>query len=177
MALPNLWKAGIRRPIMTNAGKKFEQDWKASVPDTCWIYRLRDNASSFSGGTNTRFASSNICDYILLDDTTRTLVLMELKSVQTTSISLSIIRPNQIDGLLDASRHNLVAGFLFNFRNKDNDTFFMLIDEFIDMSNDLKKKSFNIKDLMENGAVRVYSTKKRTRYTYDVNRLMGEIHL
>lgn len=44
--------------IAQNEGKKFENDFKSSVPDTCWIYRLRDNASSFAGGNNTRFTSS-----------------------------------------------------------------------------------------------------------------------
>ena len=147
------------------------------MPDTCWIYRLRDNASSFSGGNNTRFASSNICDYILFDDMTRTLYLIECKSTKGTSVPLSMIRNNQIEGLQEASKHNLVAGILVNFRNENNDTFFILIDEFIDMMNSINKKSFNIKDLESIGATRVESTKKRTRYTYNIEKLVGELHL
>ena len=163
--------------IAQSDGKKFENDFKASVPDTCWIYRLRDNASSFSGGNNTRFASSNICDYILFDDITRTLYLIECKSTKGTSVPLSMIRNNQIEGLQEASKHNLVAGILVNFRNENNDTFFILIDEFIDMMNSINKKSFNIKDLESIGATRVESTKKRTRYTYNIEKLVGELHL
>ena len=106
--------------IAQSDGKKFENDFKSSVPDTCWIYRLRDNASSFSGGNNTRFASSNICDYILFDDMTRTLYLIECKSTKGTSVPLSMIRNNQIEGLQEASKHNLVAGILVNFRNENN---------------------------------------------------------
>ena len=147
------------------------------MPDTCWIYRLRDNASSFSGGNNTRFASTNICDYIAFDDITRTLFLWELKSTKNTSIPLTMIRQNQIDGLLEASKHNLVAGLIINFRNENNDTFFILIDEFIDMMNSINKKSFNIKDLESIGATRVESTKKRIRYTYNIEKLVGELHL
>ena len=88
-----------------------------------------------------------------------------------------MIRQNQIDGLLEASKHNLVAGLIINFRNENNDTFFITIDEFIDMTSSLNKKSFNVKDLESIGAIRIESTKKRTRYTYNISDLIKEIHL
>ena len=163
--------------IAQNAGKVFENDFKASVTDTCWIYRLRDNASSFAGGKNTRFTSSNICDYIMSDDKTRTLFLIECKSTKGTSIPLTMLRQNQIDGLIEASRHNLVAGMLINFRNEKNDTFFLLIDEYLDMIDSLNKKSFNIKDLKQIGATRIENEKKRTRYRYNVEKMIEELHL
>ena len=108
---------------------------------------------------------------------TRTLYLIECKSTKGTSVPLSMIRSNQIEGLQEASKHNLVAGILVNFRNENNDTFFILIDEFIDMMNSINKKSFNIKDLESIGATRVENTKKRTRYTYNIEKLVGELHL
>lgn len=163
--------------IVQNEGKKFENDIKSSIPNTCWIYRLRDNASSFAGGENTRFTSSNICDYILLDDKTRTLVLIECKSTKNTSVTITMLRDSQIKGLQEASKHNLVAGLLINFRNKNNDTFFLLIDEYLDMMESINKKSFNIKDLENIGAIRVENTKKRTRYSYNIQKLLEEIHL
>ena len=88
-----------------------------------------------------------------------------------------MIRNNQIEGLQEASKHNLVAGILVNFRNENNDTFFILIDEFVDMINSINKKSFNIKDLESIGAIRIESTKKRTRHTYNIENLVKEIHL
>ena len=88
-----------------------------------------------------------------------------------------MIRQNQIDGLLEASKHNLVAGILVNYRNENNDTFFITIDEFIDMMESIGKKSFNVKDLESIGATRVENTKKRTRYTYNIEKLVGELHL
>lgn len=163
--------------IAQNAGKVFENDFKTSVPDTCWIYRLRDNASSFAGGTNTRFTSCNICDYIMYDDKTRTLFLIECKSTKGTSIPLTMLRENQIKGLQEASKHMLVAGMLINFRNENNDTFFLLIDEYLDMMESLNKKSFNIKDLESIGATRIKSEKKRTRYKYDVQGMIDKLHL
>ena len=163
--------------ISKNEGKKFEEDIKSSVPENCWIYRLRDNASSFANGTNTRFTSSNICDYILLDDVTKTLFLVECKSTNGTSIPLTMIRENQIEGLKDASKHQLVAGLLVNFRNAKNDTFFILIDKYLDMMKSLNKKSFNIHDLENIGATRIESEKKRTRYRYNINKMMEDLHL
>ena len=87
-----------------------------------------------------------------------------------------MIRQNQIDGLLEASKHNLVAGLIINFRNENNDTFFITIDEFIDMTISLNKKSFNIKDLESIGAIRIESIKKRTRYTYNISDLIIKIN-
>lgn len=161
--------------IAQNSGKLFEQDFKNSVPGTCWIYRLRDNASSFANGTNTRFTSSNICDYLLLDDISRTLYLIECKSVKGTSIPLTMVRDNQIQGLLEASKHTLIAGFLVNFRNSNNNTFFISINNFIRMTENMNKKSFNIKDLIKYNALKIQNTKKRTRYTYDIQKMIQDL--
>ena len=92
-------------------------------------------------------------------------------------MSLTMLRQNQIDGLKEASKHMLVAGMLLNFRNENNDTFFLLIDEYLDMMEFLNKKSFNIKDLESIGATRIKSEKKRTRYKYDVQSMINELHL
>lgn len=160
---------------MQNPGKLFENDFKQSIPQECWIYRLRDNASSFSNGTNTRFSSNNICDFILLDDLTKTLFLIECKSTKSTSMPFTMIRENQINGLLEASKHNLIAGMIVNFRNQDNDTFFLSISEYKNMVENLNKKSFNIKDLRNVNAIRIGSTKKLTRYTYHISDFIKEV--
>ena len=165
------------KKIAQNPGKIFEQSIKDSVPNTCWIYRFRDNAASFGNGNNTRFASSNICDYLLFDDDSRTLYLLELKSTQSTSLPLSMIRDNQIKSLQEASEHNLVAGFICNFRNENNDTFFIEICDFVKMMENINKKSFNINDLKNNNAIQINSRKKRTRYTYDIQKFVNESHL
>lgn len=165
------------RIISQNEGKKFESDLKLSVPNTCWLYRLRDNASSFANGTNTRFTSSNICDFILFDDMSKTLFLLECKSTKRTSVSLSMIRDNQIKGLKEAGKHKLVSGFLINFRNEKNDTYFISIDNFSVMIDNVGKKSFNIKDLENFGAFKIESTKKRTRYTYNIQKMINELHI
>lgn len=161
--------------ISKNEGKTFEDDFKKSVPDTCWIYRLRDNASSFANGDKTRFTTSNICDFILFDDNTNTLSLIECKSTKSTSIPFTMIRENQLKGLLDAYKHNIYAGIIVNFRNENNDTFFIPIHVFEYLKNTISKKSFNIKDLIQLNAIRVCSTKKRTHYKYNITDLIKKV--
>ena len=88
-----------------------------------------------------------------------------------------MIRNNQIKSLQEASKHKLIAGFICNFRNENNDTFFIEINDFITMMKNINKKSFNIKDLENNNAIRIESTKKRTRYTYNISKFVSETHL
>ena len=88
-----------------------------------------------------------------------------------------MLKDNQIKGLTDASCHTLVPCFIFNFRNENNDTYFMLIDDFNLMQSEINKKSFNPTDLKKYGAIRITSIKKRTRYKYDVDKLVKETHL
>ncbi len=88
-----------------------------------------------------------------------------------------MIRDNQIKSLQEAGKHNLVAGFICNFRNENNDTFFIEIGDFVKMKEDINKKSFNISDLKINNAIPINSKKKRTRYTYDIQKFVNESHL
>lgn len=71
-----------------NTGKRFEADFKASVPKDAWLYRLRDSPVTYGGMNDSaiRFASDNICDFILYR---RGLYLLELKTVGTPSASLT----------------------------------------------------------------------------------------
>lgn len=92
-------------------------------------------------------------------------------------MSLTLLRDNQIKGLQEASKHNLIAGILANFRNENNDTFFISINKFIDMMKSINKKSFNVKDLEGINATRVESIKKRTRYKYDLEKMIQSLHI
>lgn len=164
--------------IAQNEGKKFEQDFSNSInKDECWLYRLRDNAASFGGGVNIRFASSNICDYIMFHNKTKTLYLLELKSTKSSSIPYAMIRDNQIKELTESSKHNIVSGFIFNYREKNNATYFMYIQDFNNMTSNITKKSFNIDDLTKYGAIEIDCEKKRTRYRYGVCKFVNDTHL
>lgn len=88
-----------------------------------------------------------------------------------------MIRKNQIEGLDKANNHILIAGFIFNFREKDNATFFMNIENFLQMQNDTSKKSFNIEDLNNYGALLISNSRKRTRYHYDIGKFIAHTRL
>ena len=72
-----------------NAGKRFEADWKASVPKDVWYYRLRDSPGTFYGGAQdgVRFTADNICDCLLYSYPL--LCLTELKTTDKRSAPLA----------------------------------------------------------------------------------------
>lgn len=170
-----------------NEGKIFEDDFKKSVPDNIWLKRLNDNAGSFSGGGQLRFATQNECDYLMYDNISKTLYALELKS---TKGSLTFwredfeekdkkksfqIKKNQIKGLLNWYANSLlVCGFVFNFREYNNRTFFVSIKDFVEYTNGLDKKSININDVLQMNCLEIFSEKKRTRYTYNINQFVEQ---
>ena len=82
-------------------GKRFERDFKASVPADAWCYRLRDSPISYYGGSEAegiRFAQDNICDFFLYRQPT--LYLLELKTVGTRSAALA-----SLFGKYDPDKH------------------------------------------------------------------------
>lgn len=102
---------------------------------------------------------------------------MELKSTKSTSLPLSCIRDNQIKELTESSKHNLIAGFIVNFRNKNNDTYFIEICDFNNMIKETQKKSFNVKDLEQYNAIYINSKLKKVNYGYDVQDFVENTHL
>lgn len=80
--------ARIEKEERMNTGKRFEADWKASVPEDAWYLRLKDSPATFYGGAQegVRFSADNICDSLLFR--APVLYLVELKTVGTPSASL-----------------------------------------------------------------------------------------
>lgn len=171
-----------------NPGKRFEDSFVKSVPDYVLVKRLNDNASSWSGGSKTRFASNNECDYILYDDHTRTFYGLELKSTEHSSITFwrkdyenkermqsFMIRKCQITGLEKWSKYNAVFGFVINFRDKENNTYFVDIREFLKYtSSPFSKKSINRNDILKMNPIKIDSFLKRTNYRYDIEKFLNE---
>ena len=171
-------------------GKRFENAFVKSIPDYVLVKRLNDNASAWSGGTNTRFASNNECDYILFDDHTRTFYGIELKTTKEKSLSFwrddfedrnkkqnFKIRKCQIQGLQKWSKHLGIFGFIINFRSINNRTFFIMIDEFIDYTSTLQKKSINIDDVLRMNPIEIENKLIRTNYKYNIEKFLNETHL
>ena len=172
-----------------NPGKAFELQFVKSIPDYCWHKRLNDNAASWGNGNNTRFASTNECDFLLFDCKSRTLSALELKSTQS---SLTFwrkdfeedgmkhtynIKKNQILGLKEWSKYYMVCGFIFNFRNSQNNTYFVMIDDFLDYTENLNKKSININDVLNMNPIEIENNKLRTNYRYNIEKLLKSIAL
>lgn len=157
-----------------NVGKKFEQCFKNSCPEYCWLNRYVDGTSSWGGNGQVRFQATNICDFELLDTENKRLFLLELKSYAGKSLPISGIRPNQLEGLRRANRFNGVyACLLVNLRGVDK-TFCVNIDtvlEFIELG---ERKSIPLVWFMENG-IEIEHIYKRTRFTLNLDKFLKEV--
>lgn len=164
--------------ISKSVGKVFEQNWKNSIPDNVFYYRPPDAAQSFGKNTNLRFSAKSPCDCFMFNG--EILYTLELKSVGAKSISFErekndkgVIHKHQIDNLKKFSTYkNVISGFLFDFRLSDC-TYFCMIEEFVNMIDNLNKKSFNEKDLFEwCKPIKIEKKKLKVNYRYDVEKFL-----
>ena len=148
-----------------------------------FYYRPPDSAGSFGSNSNLRFSAKSPCDCFMFNG--KVLYTLELKSVGTTSISFErtkedkgVIHKHQIDNLLKFSTYgNIISGLILDFRLSDN-TYFCMIEEFVNMANNLDKKSFNEKDLFEwCNPIEIDKKKLRTNYRYNIPLFFKETHL
>lgn len=156
-----------------NKGKQFEEDFKKSLPkDNVNYYyeRYNDNASSFSGGNNTRFATHNKCDCELIHNL---VFKIELKSTGSTSLPFSMIRDKQVLELSSIKHKNVYACFIFNFR-KFNETYSIEASKVKDYMESSDRSSFPIGWCRENG-INIVSNKLRVHYRYNLEMWINEV--
>lgn len=175
---------------MDNAGKKFERQFKLSVPDYCLLQRLNDPPQSFTKSDSTRFSIKNPCDFIMFDSCSSILYYFELKTTKYKSMTFEdvndpepkkkMIHKHQILSLTDVSKfNNVVAGFILNFRDEENHierTYFLNIVSFNKMCQKINKLSFNEIDIIMNGAIKIDGTKKRVNYIWDIDKFLKTKH-
>ena len=157
---------------MKNEGKRFEEDFKNSVPDDMFYYRFRDGTSSWDGG-NARFQAKNICDCMIMTDT---LFLLELKSTKSKSLPFTMIRDNNLDDMIqaqDKESSNILSYLIVNFRELEQ-TYYVPCWMVKDFMNESDRKSIPIKwfkEMMNNTPyVGVMpQEKKRVRYRYSMD--------
>ncbi len=146
-----------------NEGKRFEEDFRNSIPPDIFYLRLKDDTAGFKG-------VNNPCDFILFK--TPLLFLLELKSTKDLSLPFSKIRDNQIDKMgLAVTKKNVYGGFIVNFRQVE-ETYYLshsLVDEYMKTAN---RKSIPIKWCREFGTL-IPQQKKRVRYNYDISTWLG----
>ncbi len=170
-----------------NVGKVFESSIKNSMPDYALLIRLPDPPQAFTKRSDTKFSNKNPFDYICFDTISRILYCLELKTTSGKSISFEdinsdevqnrIIHKHQILGLQNFSKYqNVRAGFLFNFRHYEDNkekyfetTYYQSINDFLNMTLKINKKSFDEINLIQNNAVTISGAKKRTRFHWNMD--------
>lgn len=174
---------------MANEGKKFEDCFRKSVPDYCLLQRLNDSAQAFQKSGFAKFTPKNPCDFFMFDTKSRTLFCLEMKSTKYKSMAFEdifsneeqnkMIHKHQILALMKFAEYSyVVSGFILNFRDETNNmerTYFQNINNFRTMCDAIGKTSFNELDLIRYGAVKIVGTKKRVNYTWDVDKLIGQL--
>lgn len=175
---------------MSNTGKIFEDDFRSSVDKSrCLLIRLNDQPQVFS--KSAKFSLKPPCDFVLYDSLTKLLIPLELKTTKYRSMSYedvnkenqnnAMIHRHQLEKLLEFSNYNGVkSGLLLNFRTEETNmqrTYYISIQNFLDMCQKLNKKSVNEIDLLSVGnAVKVNGVKKRSRYLWDINNLLDSFN-
>ena len=112
----------------------------------------------------------------------RYLFTLELKSTKGTSLSFwredfedktksqtFLIHKHQIEGLANADKFaEVISGFVINFRETTNHTYFWHINDFLEYTNKLDKKSFNENDVVNGGGLLINQKLKKVNYEYNV---------
>jgi len=150
---------------MINAGKRFENNFKASVPKDVFCYRLRDGTASWGDKDTTRFQCSNMCDYLLFDG--EYLVLAELKNHKGKSLPLSCIRQTQLEDMTKADNFVSVRPmFIVNFEDM-GECYAVgadFVKEFVESGG---RKSIPIAEFRERG-IQIPCKKKKVNTEYDL---------
>ena len=167
----------------TNYGKQFEEDFVSSLPSYCYAHRLKDSAQSYNNSGSTRFAWDNECDFFVWDAFHRIFCAFECKSTKYKSMSVQLdkkdesskmVKLHQIKSLEKISKYDgTISGLILNFHDENNDnqrTYFIEVNNFINMMKLVGKKSFNELDLLTVGnAKKILGNKKRTRWSWSLD--------
>lgn len=169
-----------------NEGKIFEQQIKASAKKQgVYMYRIRDTSPT-QLKRNVK-VSPNVFDCFIFSD--GFLFPAELKSTKQKSISWDerIIKQHQIDSLKEAAIYsNIIPGFLFNFREPEDNTYFVHINDFLiykDIAENGKEHTYKSKvnkssipiGICREIGVKLISIKARTKYTYYTNQMCRDL--
>lgn len=160
--------------IMTgiNSGKRFEQNWKNSIPKDIFYYRFRDGSSSWGGNDKVRFQQTNICDCLMFDGDY--LYLLELKSTKGKSLPFNNIKKHQIDDLLWASEYaNTICGLVVEFSDLTG-CYFIEIGRFKAFYDSTNRKSIPIDYLRKNG-IKIGIEKKKINSKFDVKKFINDV--
>lgn len=166
--------------VALTLGKKFEQNFQESCKkQKIFFHRIKDVCVPPELRAKINIPQNKYDNLVFHWEH---LFPLELKSSGQRSVSFSekIIKQHQIDNLLEASEYeNVVPGFVFNFRNYDNRTFFVHITDFIEYKDTIEKKrvsTYKSKinknsislDICGEIGIEIKNQLKRTNYSYDI---------
>ena len=160
--------------VMTgiNSGKRFEQNWKNSIPKDIFYYRFRDGSSSWGGNDKVRFQQTNICDCLMFDGDY--LYLLELKSTKGKSLPFNNIKKHQIEDLLWANEYaNTICGLVVEF-SVLTECYFIEIGRFKAFYDSTNRKSIPIDYLRKNG-IKIGTEKKKINSKFDVKKFINNV--
>lgn len=148
-----------------NSGHIFEQEFKKSIPEGVYCKKLAVAGSNYRG-------SGNEGDFLVYKYPR--LYVFELKSHKGKSVPFSKIRENQLKGL-ELVRYipGIESGIIFNLRDLEA-TYYVPIREVLEYIASGDRKSFPI-EWMELKGIRLEQRKARTRYTYNILKLLSDI--
>lgn len=172
---------------MAKEGKEFEDAIQVSCSEQGTFYsRIKDTFIPPDLRSRVRVSKN---DYDAFIYKFPNLFPVEFKSTKDNKISFSesIIKGHQIESLRKASEYQgLISGFIFNFREHDNYTCFIHIQDFIEYKNiaenglehtyesKVNKASIPIGICKEIG-IEIKNVKKKVKYRYLVNKLLDEL--
>lgn len=172
----------VKKKNKGNEGKKFEDDIKKSLElHNLYCLRLKDSSSSFSNNNQSRFTSTNPCDFVSFNIFSNQILYLECKSTDQVSIPLSNFKEHQINEMFNVEqKFDYIKSYcLINFRKTEN-TYCLSIKDIYNYyyslsdTNIEKRKSITEKYCKEQG-FKIESIKKRTRFTYNLYNLFYKL--
>lgn len=155
-----------------NSGKKFEQQFKKSIPKDIFCYRFKDSSNSWGSNSSVRYTPSNICDYLLYDGDY--LYFFELKSCKGKSLPLNNVRKNQIKELDKVSKYsNVISGFIIMFNDLE-ECYFISINDFNEFINKNERKSMP-RDYLKKYGIKIECNKKKINYSYNIEKFLKDM--
>ena len=167
--------------IAKNIGKIFERNFKESCPKWVLTHKPPDAAQSFNMNNSLRFSQHSPCDYMIFNGNTGKFYTLELKtfegscSFERTKEDKGIIHYHQIKSLKKFATYlNVISGFILDFRKSDS-TYFLSINDFCIMINNISKKSFNENDMLQwCNPILIQKRKLKVNYRYDIEKFLED---
>jgi recombination protein U len=144
-------------------GNRFQEDFVRSVPKNCLIERYKDAPTRFK-------KVDNPADFWIFNGSF--IVLIECKTTQEITFSLSNIRRNQLLKMLQrVQRKNVFGGYLIEYRELQK-CYFIPVESFLNWFISRDRESLKLSWVRENG-IEIPGHKLQTRYRWDVSVLLN----